>query len=166
MRVYWITGFAGAGKTTIARLLYKHISLLKKNVVLLDGDALREIMGGKDGYKTQDRLALAYRYAKLSRMLSEQNIDVIIATISMFDEVRKWNRENISNYLEIYIKVPAQVLIERDQKNLYSKNIENVVGFNIKADEPKTPDIVLLNDSSKLPNEILNEMLEKINKIQ
>jgi len=166
MSVYWITGFSGAGKTTIAKLFYKQVSLLKNNVALLDGDILREIMGGKDGYTAKDRLALAYRYAKLSKMLSDQNVDVIIATISMFDEVRKWNRDNIFNYVEIYIKTPIEVLIERDQKGIYSNNVDNVMGFNVEADEPKSPDIVLLNDSSKSPNEIMNEMLEKIGKIQ
>lgn len=47
-------------------------------------------------------------------MLSDQGIDVIICKISMYDEVREWNRENIENYCEIYIEVPIDELIRRD----------------------------------------------------
>ena len=40
----------------------------------------------------------------------------------MYQTVRVWNRENNADYKEIYIKVPMDVLQERDQIGLYSGN--------------------------------------------
>lgn len=151
--VYWITGLSGAGKTTIGKLLHNRIKENKKNVVFLDGDVLREIFGNDLGYSIEDRKKSAMRNSKLCKVLSEQDIDVICATISMFDECRNWNRKNINNYREIYVKVPMEVLIKRDQKGIYSGalkgEIKNVMGVDIEFEEPKNPDIVVLNDGSK-----------------
>ena len=162
MAVDWITGLSGAGKTTIGREYYSHLKSSRDNVVFLDGDELRKIMGEEYGYELHDRKKLAYRYARLSKMLSEQGIHVVIATISMFNEVREWNRSNIANYVEIYIKVPLEILIERDQKNIYSRKEENIVGFNIKMEEPKNPDIVIFNDGLKSPKELAAELAIKL----
>ena len=64
----------------------------------------------------------------------------------MFDSVRAWNRKNINNYVEIYLKVPIDILIKRDKKHLFSNAIknekQNVVGIDIKIEEPKNPDIL------------------------
>ena len=88
----------------LGKLLYKSIKYNKDNVILLDGDELRELYGSKD-YSYEGRKLLSIKYCKLCKMLSDQGIDVICCTISMFDECRNWNRENISNYKEIYLKV-------------------------------------------------------------
>ena len=44
-KVIWITGLSGAGKTTLAREVVKQLRELKKSVVFLDGDKLREVFG-------------------------------------------------------------------------------------------------------------------------
>jgi cytidine diphosphoramidate kinase len=160
--VYWITGLSGAGKTTIGSLLYRDLKRTKENIVYLDGDVLRGVFGGKNGYKTEERRELAGRYSVLCKLLSEQNIDVVCATISMFSDVREKNREEIKNYIEIYIKAPINILIKRDQKKLYSRALNNeikdVMGVDIDVEEPERPDIVVVNDESKSPEEILEEL--------
>jgi adenylylsulfate kinase-like enzyme len=166
MAVYWITGFSGAGKSTIGYEYYLHLISSGANVVFLDGDELRLVMGGEHGFAPHERKKLAYRYARLSKMLSDQSVHVVIATISMFNEVREWNRQNIIDYVEIYIKVPLEVLIKRDQKNIYSNNETNVVGLNVQAEEPITPDIVLLNDGVKSPKEITDQLIILVKKIK
>ena len=115
--VYWVTGLAGAGKTTIGKLLYESIKANKDNVILLDGDELRELYESDD-YSYDGRKKLATKYSKLCKMISEQGIDVICCTIAMFDECRKWNRDNILNYKEIYLKVSIEELIKRDIKRI------------------------------------------------
>ena len=42
------------------------------------------------------------QYAPLCKIISSQGITVVIATISMFEEVHYWNRANLPNYLEIF----------------------------------------------------------------
>ena len=41
--VYFFTGLAGAGKTTIGGLFYRRLKATKPNVVLLDGDQIRPV---------------------------------------------------------------------------------------------------------------------------
>ena len=164
--LYWITGLSGAGKTTIGTLFYSYLQKIKKNVIYLDGDNLREIFGVTQEYSLSERKTLAMRYSRLCKMLMEQDMDVVICTISMFNEVRKWNRENISNYKEIYIKVPMKILIDRDQKQLYSRalrgEIKDVMGVDVEVDEPDNPDIIINNDGSSTPEKMTYQLFGKL----
>ena len=162
--VYWITGLSGAGKTTIGKTVYNIIHKNKDNVVLLDGDTLRDVFGNDLGYDIDDRKKSAMRNARICALLASQGIDVICCTISMFDFVRDWKRKNISNYKEIYIKVPEDVLLKRNQKGMYSADKKDLVGFGIAMEEPKSPDITVINDGSIAPEKIAMSILEKIHK--
>lgn len=161
--VYWITGLSGAGKTTIGKLLYKKINESYPNTVFLDGDTLRKVFGDDLGYTKEERRKCAMRYSRLCAMLQEQDMNVVCCTISMFDSVREWNRENIRNYKEIYVKVSMDTLLIRDQKGLYSGIAEEeqkeVAGIHVEAEEPKHPDLILYNDGGKTPEEQVEEIL-------
>lgn len=161
--VYWITGLAGSGKTTIGNALYYK---MKKQypVVLLDGDILKNIVGGDaPGYTKEDRLNRAKRYSLMCKMLSDQGIDVIICTIAMFDEVRDWNREHFAHYIEIFLNPSMDVLKKRDKRGLYLKSNaqDELPGLHYEAEFPKNPDIVLNTDGS-VP---VQQCVKKIQKI-
>ena len=160
--VYWITGLSGSGKTTIGKLLYERMKKTYPNTVFLDGDTLRKVFGEDLGYTKEERRNCAMRYARLCAMLQEQGMNVICCTSSMFDGVREWNRNNICNYREIYVKVSMDTLKNRDQKGLYSgKSAEKeVVGIQIEFEEPKHPDLILRNDGEKTPEEQVQEILQ------
>ncbi|MBV8601217.1 MAG: adenylyl-sulfate kinase, partial [Candidatus Eremiobacteraeota bacterium] len=94
-RVYWITGFSGAGKSTLARALAERLRADGETPILLDGDELRSVLGKEDAYTATERAELAMSYGRLCKLLSDQGFTVICATISMFHEVRDWNRAQI-----------------------------------------------------------------------
>ena len=162
--VYWITGLSGAGKTNIGRLLYECIRTQKPNVVFLDGDALRQACEDDLGHSREDRRKSAMRKARVCKLLTDQGIDVICATISMFHECYQWNRKYLDKYQEIYISVPFRTLVERDSKGIYKRalsgEIQNVWGVDLKIEEPDNPDIRLENDGNQTP-EVLVEQLRK-----
>jgi adenylylsulfate kinase len=160
--VWWITGLAGAGKTSIARVVAERLRARGVPVVLLDGDELREALGADAGYDRDSRRRLAGQYGRLCRLLSGQGIAVVCATISMFEEARRWNRANIPVYTEVYVKVPPEVLARRDQKGLYSggAGAGNVVGVDLEPEEPQSSDIVLLNDGSRRIEELAQAVLD------
>tara|TARA_A100001388_G_C28458591_1_gene352148 strand:+ start:36 stop:578 length:543 start_codon:yes stop_codon:yes gene_type:complete len=171
--IYWITGLAGAGKSSIGKLFFNKIKTVEPNTIFLDGDELRSIFNVKNSFSIDSRISLSYSYSKICNFLANQNLNVVIATISMFEEIRTWNKKNIHNYNEIYIKVPMNILLKRDQKKLYSRAIEgkidNVIGIDIKVDEPKHPDLICVNDGSKSLNELADEIFnffKKSNKMR
>jgi len=164
--VYWITGMSGAGKTTIGKIFYEHLRSSSSAIIFLDGDVLREIFSNGQKYDKESRKELAKSYARICKMISDQGVDVICSTVSMFHEVQAWNRKHINNYCEIYVKVPLEVLHERDQKGIYSNarnnDGKNIVGIDLLAEEPLNPEIVLCNDGSKTPNEMANILIEEL----
>ena len=163
-RLYWITGLAGAGKSGLARRLFEIMKPQNSALIYLDGDSLREIFDANGQYKETQRHQIAMKYSRLCHLLTTQGVDVICATISMFDDVRDWNRKHISKYTEIYLEVSFPVLRERNQHGLYSsgQHIRNVVGCDIDAQFPKNPDIVLRNDGEHTIDELAQCLLEQL----
>lgn len=158
--VYFFTGLSGAGKTTIGGLFHQRLKAAKPNVVVLDGDEIRLAFGEDVGYTHSERLRWAGRIFRVARLLAGQGIDVVVCSIAMYESVRQWNRENIPNYKEIYIKASKDTLTRRNQKGLYSEG-KNVVGIDLPFDEPRSPDIVLPNDGERTPLELV-ERLERV----
>ncbi len=159
-RVFWITGLSGAGKTTLGRELWSRLRAAGCHAIFLDGDALRAGIAEDLGHKTSDRRRSAMRNARLCRMLAQQGTDVICATISLFHEVQRWNRENIPGYREIYLRVPLDELRRRDQKGIYNGAKGDVVGIDVVAETPETPDLVLENHGALNVTAAVDRILE------
>jgi cytidine diphosphoramidate kinase len=150
--VIWIIGLSGAGKTTLATEVYSQVRNTLSNVVLVDGDMIREVFGNDLGYTIEDRRCNADRISRLCKLLDDQGINVICAILSIFTESRSWNRENISNYYEVFIDVPVEELIKRDPKGIYKKffsgEITNVPGLDIDFPRPENADLIIDNTNT------------------
>ena len=83
----------------------------------------------------------------------------------MYHGVRKWNRSNIKNYIEIYIQSDINKIIKLKRKFFYKGKHKNIVGNNIKPEFPHSPHIIIKNDFSKSINVLAKELIKKINKI-
>lgn len=153
-------GIIRAGKTTIGNRLYYSMKAQKQNTIILDGDILKKIAGKDLGYGREERLERAYRYSALCKLLTDQGINVVICTIAMFDEIRDWNRENIENYIEVFLDVSMDVLKRRNRKGLYSKGSGNTAGIDIAIEYPKNPDIIIKNDGSQPLEESVKKILD------
>lgn len=170
--VTWMIGLSRAGKTTLSKLLYDELKPQVNNLVLLDGDIIRELFRNDVDHSIEGRRKNAERISHLSKFLSDQNIHVIAAVLSIFPEWQAWNRENIVDYQEIYIKASMEALEKRDSNGLYSQakagNIKNVVGVDIPFPEPKNPDLIIENNLERSNfDSILMQVLslKAINKI-
>lgn len=161
--LYWITGLPGAGKTTIGTELYYSLKKKRENVVILDGDVLLNILDER-GFSENDRHIRAWKYARLCRTLTNQGVTVICCTLSLFEDIRTWNRNNNKSYVEVFIDVPDEILQERNYKNMYSNVVEkkntNIPGIDLVMQKPETPDLVLLNDGNRQVIDLVNEILD------
>ena len=97
-------------------------------------------------------------------MLASQGIDVICCTIGMYDSVRDWSRENNARYTEVYLNVRMDTLQKRDKKGLYSSHAKNLVGVDVKMEEPKHPDVVIHNDGERTVESIVEEICSVVQK--
>ncbi len=158
--LYFFTGLAGAGKSTIGGLFYERLKAKKPDAVLIDGHKAREDSGttvvSRGDYSNAARLAGARVMFAHCRDLTEQGHDVVCCSMSLFDEIRDWNRANIENYREIFLSVDMDTLRSR-RAALYSSD-RDVVGVHLPWEEPKTPDVVIQNDGRETPDEIVTRI--------
>jgi len=167
--VLWITGLSGSGKTTLAKEVYGILKSRNLPVILFDGDELREIFKSKSeqNYSREERMDFAMKYSKLCLQVSKQGLIVIIATISLFKKIHDWNRDNIPNYFEVFLKVPIDELKRRDVKGIYKSfdkgEITDVAGLDLNIEEPENAHWVVEYDPNRSPKSLADELLKRKN---
>ena len=87
---------------------------------------------------------------------------MILATVSLYESVRKWNKKNFENYIEIYIECELKNIIKQKKKFFYKKKTNNVVGISFKPELPKNPSIILPNNFTISINELGGKLFKKI----
>ena len=167
--VIWVVGLSASGKTSLCTALVKQLRENDRKVVLLDGDVIRELFNNDVDHSMRGRLLNAERLSKLTKFLSDQNIDVVAAVLSVSKEWRKWNRSNVKDYKQVYLKTSMDVLIRRETKGLYENaikgNIKNVVGIDIEFIPPEEDSDIIINNDVDLPSldSLASEVIEKLN---
>ena len=163
--LFWITGLSGSGKTTIAKKIKKDIIQLYGPTLLVSGDNLRKIFNFNK-YTYNERVSLSKKFCKFAKFITNQKINLIFASVGMMDSMRKWYRNNIDNYVEIFIKADLNKIIKLKRKKIYNnKKNGDIVGITIKPEFPKQPDIIINNDFKKSTNILSNNLIKKISKI-
>ena len=158
----WLTGLAGAGKTTLSNHLFEELKKNHPNCVQLDGDKIREALGDGFKYSLEDRKYLANTYSNFCQMLTNQGMIVIMSTVSLFHSVQAKNRALNKNYIEVWIKVKETTLLKRNQKKIYSDDKHNAVGYGIKPEFPLNPELSIYNDNQEDLASALKSILEVV----
>jgi sulfate adenylyltransferase/3'-phosphoadenosine 5'-phosphosulfate synthase len=143
----WFTGLSGSGKTTVASRVHE---LLQERHILserLDGDVVRRSLTRDLGFSKEDRDKNIERVTFVARMLARNGVVVLSAFISPYRRMRDNARTEIGDFLEVYVRTPMEVLLERDVKGMYKKamagEIQNFTGVNDPYEEPANPELIL-----------------------
>lgn len=148
--VVWMTGLSGAGKTTIALILVEALQKRGLKVERLDGDVVRQSLTRDLGFSKEDRDKNIERVTFVAKLLSRNGVATICSFISPYQAVRDQVRAETTNFLEVFVDAPLEVVIDRDVKGLYKQamagEIENFTGISDPFEAPENPDIHIRTD--------------------
>jgi adenylylsulfate kinase len=164
----WLTGLPGAGKTTIADLLKSYCQKHNIPVVIFDGDELRVTLSHDLPFTDQARKEHNRRVITVAKILAQHDIMGIISLVSPFRESRALARQEIPNFVEVYVKASLDTCIKRDPKGLYKKaqkgEIPNMTGVSSPYEEPQNPEIILETEKFS-PQECLHTIIENLEEL-
>ena len=162
--VFWMEGFSGSGKTTIAKQSYKRISNLFGPTIVVSGDKLRCLFNLK-GYSKSDRTKNSYKFRKFIKFLTNQKINVIYTVVGLNYKAKSIYKTFLNNFIEIFISADIKKILKMKRKKKVYKSKKNIVGIDIKAEFPKNPNIIIRNNFDKPTTKLSAELIEKLKKI-
>jgi len=165
----WFTGLSGAGKTTVSRLVQDRLRERGiMNVEVLDGDVVRTNLSKGLGFSKEDRDINIKRIAFVCNLLTRNGIPNIAAAISPYREVRDYARKEIKNFVEVFVKCPLEVLVQRDVKGLYKKalagELPNFTGVSDPYEEPLNPEVLIESDK-ETPEQSADKIIAKLEEL-
>ena len=165
----WFTGLSGAGKTTVSRLVQDRLRERGiMNVEVLDGDVVRTNLSKGLGFSKEDRDINIKRIAFVCNLLTRNGVPNIAAAISPYREVRDYARKEIKNFVEVYVKCPLEVLVQRDVKGLYKKalagELPNFTGVSDPYEEPLNPEVLIESDK-ETPEQSADKIIAKLEEL-
>ena len=150
----WFTGLPCSGKSTIADAVEERLKKIRQKVVRMDADVIRNQFWPELGYSKEDRDKNITRATQLAALLTKNGIAVIASFISPYYETREYARQEIGSFVEIYVKCPIEVCIERDVRGMYKKamagEISNFTGVSDPYEEPLNPEVLIESDKETL----------------
>lgn len=147
--VFWLTGYSGSGKSTIANHLERQLHAAGRHTMLLDGDNIRHGLCRDLGFSDADRVENIRRVAEVAKLMAEAGLIVITSLISPFRAERQAVRSLFQDgkFFEVFIDTPLDECIRRDPKGLYKRamrgEILNFTGIDSVYEAPEKPEIHL-----------------------
>jgi len=162
----WFTGLSGAGKSTIAEMLFHELQARGLKTEILDGDVVRQNLSKGLGFSKEDRDTNILRIAFVAQLLTRNGVATICCPISPYLEARARAREMIGDFVEVYVHATVEEIAEhRDPKGLYKKalagEITGFTGVDDPYEVPVDPELVL-DTMMEEPVESLRNVLTKL----
>lgn len=169
----WLTGYSGAGKTSIAFELEAHLVSRGIPAYGLDGDNIRTGLNKNLGFSKEDREENIRRVAEVAKLFADSGVVAICSFVSPFsadrEMAREVHKEGDLKFFEVFVDTPLAVCESRDVKGLYKKarqgTIKGFTGISQDYERPENPDLVVntVNCSIKETTSKVIELLVKNN---
>ena len=162
----WFTGLPCSGKTAVADKVAEALRELGLRVERLDGDIVRQSLTRDLGFSKEDRNENIRRVTFVAKLLTRNGVAVLTSFISPYREIREHARQEIGSFVEVYVKCPVEVCMERDVKGMYEKAIKGEIkeftGISDPYEEPLNPEILLESDKETL-EESTDKVIQRLN---
>ncbi|MCF8053265.1 MAG: bifunctional sulfate adenylyltransferase/adenylylsulfate kinase [Desulfobacterales bacterium] len=160
------TGLSGAGKSTVAKVLYARFQEIgKRPVTLLDGDIVRLNLSSELGFSREDRDLNVRRIGFVASEITKNRGIAICAPIAPYRQTRRQIRSVIEQYggfVEVHVNTPLEVCEGRDRKGMYAKARAGLIkGFTGVDDPYESPEQaeVSIDTTDMTPSEAAQEVL-------
>ena len=152
----WVTGLPGSGKSTIAYALKGKLEDMGVTAYVLSMDELRRIATPNPRYSEEEREIVYGALAYAAYALTLNGVNVIIDATGNMRKFRDKARNLIRDFLEVYVKCPLKVCVERERSRvelhgapwrIYDKadrrESSTVPGIGAAYEEPPNPEAVV-----------------------
>jgi adenylyl-sulfate kinase len=162
----WFTGLSGAGKSTIAEMLYHELKARGLKTEILDGDEVRKNLSKGLGFSKEDRDTNIMRIGFVANLLTRNGVATICCPISPYRETRDACRALIGEFIEVYVHATVEeIAAHRDPKGLYKKalagEITGFTGVDDPYEVPEHPELVI-DTEAEAPEESLQHVLDTL----
>ncbi len=160
------TGLSGAGKSTIARVLYsKFLEMGNRPVTLLDGDIVRRNLSSELNFSKEHRDINVKRIGFVASEITKNRGIAICAPIAPYEQTRKQIRQSIEThggFFEVHVSTPLSECEKRDRKGMYAKAraglIKDFTGVDDPYEAPHNPEL-RIDTTSLTPDEAAQQVL-------
>jgi adenylylsulfate kinase len=170
----WITGLPGSGKSIVSEALLKLLSRENIHAQLLSSDALRKIVTPRPSYSLEERDIVYAALVYIAKLLTDNGVNVVIDATGNLRHYRENARQQISRFIEAYLKCPLKICVEREAKraktyeaprHIYAratkKEASTVPGMGQPYEPPSNPEVTL--DTVKLtPEQCAQKIMQRI----
>ena len=160
--VFWFTGLSGSGKTTIADGAKKLLEDKGLQVLVLDGDDVRNRLHIHLGFSAGDIKENNRLILEMCEKYRDSYDVILVPIISPYSGSRQRARESLKErFYEIYFSADLKTVVKRDVKGLYSKagrkELDNLIGFSPGStyEPPAHPDFVVDSENSSQERSII-----------
>lgn len=170
----WITGLPGSGKSVVSDALLNLLSKNRIHAQLLSSDELRKILTPKPNYSLEERDQVYETLVYIAKLLSNNGTNVIIDATGNLRRYRDKARNQITKFIEVYLKCPLHICMNRETKRaetysaprrIYSRarqgTAPTVPGIGQPYEPPLTPEISI-NTTKCSPEECARQILKRL----
>jgi sulfate adenylyltransferase len=160
------TGLSGAGKSTIAKVLFsKMLEIGERPVTLLDGDIVRHNLSSELSFSKEHRDINVRRIGFVASEITKNRGIAICAPIAPYERTRTEIRQAIEahgGFIEVHVSTPLEECEKRDRKGMYAKAraglIKGYTGIDDPYEVPRSPELRI--DTTQItPDEAAQEIL-------
>jgi len=149
----WITGLPASGKSTIRKALVNRLEDAGIHAQVLESDELRKIITPKPSYSLEERDNFYNVMVYIGELLVRNGVNVIFDATANKRLYRDNARGAITNFIEVFVKCPLSVCMQRDPKGIYKKakkgEAATVPGLQELYEEPLNPEIIVESDKEE-----------------